>query len=330
MGDTQHNPAAGGSEEVTAATGVRGDTLVSVIIPTYNRAALVGRAIESALAQTYPHKQIIVVDDGSTDDTAAVVKAYAGVEYVRRANGGQAAARTTGLGVATGSVIASLDSDDLWEPEFLEKALAAMAALDLDFVFVNWFQQMPDGRMIDYFAEFKYLRSYWSSRTESPMLFRYEELRRLYLECCPSPSSSVVIRRDSFVGVWNDRVHVADDWCLLLDIVLAKEARGAMIREKLWHKTVNNDNIYDGRDHYEVLTLMYIEDTREMLRRYSRRLTSGEVRVLQDRYIDHSYQLMRLSLIIKAHYGRSLWKLVQAFGMNPLLFVKIGRRKLAK
>jgi len=304
--------------------------MVSVIIPTFNRAGLVGRAIESALGQTYPHKQIIVVDDGSTDHTAEVVKGYPGVEYVHRTNGGQAAARTTGLEVARGSIIASLDSDDVWEPVFLEKAVAAIASLSLDFVFINWYQQMPDGRMIDYFAEFKFLRSYWFSRTESPMLFSYPELRRLYLECCPSPSSSVVIRRDSFVGAWNDRVHVADDWCLLLDIILSKEARGAMIREKLWHKTVNNDNIYDGRDPYEVLMLMYVEDTREMLRRYSRRLTPEEVAVLQDRCIDHSFQLMKLSTMIKAHYGRSCWKLVSAFWLNPFLFARIGWRKLLK
>jgi glycosyltransferase involved in cell wall biosynthesis len=318
------------SETSDISAGVRGDALVSVIIPTYNRAGLVGRAIESALRQTYPYKQIIVVDDGSTDHTADVVKGYAGVEYIYRPNGGQAAARTTGLGAARGSIIASLDSDDLWDPAFLAIAVDAMETLQLDFVFVNWNQQMADGRMIDYFAEFKYLRSFWSSRTESPMLFSYAELRSLYLECCPSPSSSVVIRRDSFVGVWNDRVHVADDWCLLLDIVLSKEARGAMIRERLWSKTINNDNIYDGRNYYEVLELMYVEDTREMLRRYAGRLTSEEVGVLQDRCIDHSFQLTRLGFSMRAHYGRSIAKLLQAFWLNPLRFTKIGWKKLVK
>jgi len=318
------------SEPLDIVVGVRAEALVSVIIPTYNRAALVGRAIESALAQTYPHKQIIVVDDGSTDHTADRVKGYPGVEYVYRPNGGQAAARTTGLGVAKGSIIASLDSDDVWEPVFLERAVAAMATLSLDFVFINWYQQMPDGRVIDYFEGFKYLRPYWTGRTESPMLFTYAELRRLYLECCPSPSSSVVIRRESFVGVWNDRIHVADDWCLLLDIVLSKKARAAMIREKLWHKTINNDNIYDGRNFYEVLTLMYVDDTREMLRRYSGRLTPEEVTVLQVRCIDHSFQLTRLGFATRVHYGRSLLKLGQAFLLNPLLFSKIGWKKLLK
>ncbi|HEY4111637.1 glycosyltransferase family 2 protein [Puia sp.] len=304
--------------------------LVSVIIPTYNRAALIGRAIESAMGQTYPHKQIIVVDDGSVDNTAAVVRAYPGVQYVYRPNGGQAAARSTGLTVATGGFIASLDSDDVWEPGFLATGIQAMNELQLDFVFVNWYQQMPNGRLADYFAEFKYLRSYWTTRNESPMLFTYPELRRLYLECCPSPSSSVLIRRSSFVGAWNDRVHVADDWCLMLDIVLSKKARGAMIREKLWHKSVNDDNIYDGRDQYDVLRMLYIEDTREMLRRYAGQLTKEEVGILQDRCIDHSFQLLKVSFMIKAHYAGSLGKLTQAFWLNPVLFVKTGWKKLLK
>jgi glycosyltransferase involved in cell wall biosynthesis len=322
MTDSQHNAF------VSMGEGVKG--LVSVIIPTYNRAALVGRAIESAIGQSYPDKQIIVVDDGSTDGTADVVKRYPGVEYVYRPNGGQAAARTTGLARATGEWIASLDSDDVWDAAFLTTCVRALEELELDFVFVNWYQQTNDGKIEDYFAGFKYLRTYWTSRTESPMLFTYPELRQLYLECCPSPSSSVVIRRSSFVGGWTDRVNVADDWCLLLDIVLAKKARGAMIREKLWHKSVNDDNIYDGREQYDIERMLYIEDTREMLRRYRSKLTAEESGGLEDRCIDHSYQLLRLSFRIRAHYAGSLWKLIQAFWLNPGLFIKIGRRKLWK
>ena len=306
------------------------NALVTVIIPTFNRAALVGRAIESALGQTWPNKQIIVVDDGSTDHTRGVVRAYPEVEYIYRPNGGQAAARSTGLEAARGAYIASLDSDDVWESVFLEKCVDALEGLQLDFVFVNWYQQMPDGRIADYFSEFIYLRSYWTGRTESPMLFTYPELRHLYLECCPSPSSSVVIRKESFVSTWNDRIHVADDWCLLLDIVLSKEARGALIREKLWHKSVNNDNIYDGRDNYEVLKLMYIEDTREMLRRYTRQLTRRERRVLQRRCIDNTLKLVKLSFMLRAHYGESGQKMWAAFLLNPGLFVRLVLRKIVK
>jgi hypothetical protein len=189
---------------------------------------------------------------------------------------------------------------------------------------------LPDGRVEDYFAGFQFLRSFWNGGRTSPILFTYPELRRLYLECCPSPSSSVVIRRSSLVGAWNDRMHVADDWCLLLDIVLSKEARAAMIPEKLWHKSINTDNIYDGRERYEVLKLMYIEDTREMLRRYAGKLTREEGKVLHDRCIDHSFQLMKLSLVYRSHLRESSAKLMQAFWLDPVLFVKLGWQKMVK
>jgi glycosyltransferase involved in cell wall biosynthesis len=90
---------------------------VSVIIPTYNRAHLVSQSIESVLAQTYPDHEIIVVDDGSTDNTAAVVKAYGDrVRYVQTTNGGTGHARNVGMQHARGKYLMFLDSDDLLYP----------------------------------------------------------------------------------------------------------------------------------------------------------------------------------------------------------------------
>lgn len=103
--------------------------LVSVIIPTYNRAGLVGRAIESVLGQTYQEVEMLLVDDGSTDDTGVVVKGFTDprIVYIRhRANRGGAAARNTGLRAARGEFIAFLDSDDRWLPEKLERQLDAL------------------------------------------------------------------------------------------------------------------------------------------------------------------------------------------------------------
>ncbi len=90
------------------------------MIPTHNRAALLVRAIESAQRQTYPHLEIIVVDDGSTDDTAAVVESLGDqrIRYVRHdINRGAPAARNTGIHLATGQFIGFLDSDVEWAPE---------------------------------------------------------------------------------------------------------------------------------------------------------------------------------------------------------------------
>lgn len=103
------------------------DALVSVVIPTYNRARIVGSAIESALRQTYPRLQIVVADDGSTDDTRAIVKSYGErVTYLQQANAGVSAARNLGLRAARGEFIAFLDSDDTWLPWKIEAQIAAL------------------------------------------------------------------------------------------------------------------------------------------------------------------------------------------------------------
>jgi glycosyltransferase involved in cell wall biosynthesis len=111
---------------------------VSVIIPTYNRADYVVEALRSARAQTYPRKQIIVVDDGSRDDTARRVAEFEGVEYLYQENRGQGAARNRGLRSARGEFIASLDSDDLWDEDFLARGVECLEAFGLDFAFANW------------------------------------------------------------------------------------------------------------------------------------------------------------------------------------------------
>jgi len=99
---------------------------VSIIIPTYNRAHLVGRAIRSVLNQTYQDFEIIVVDDASIDNTEEVVKSFEDnrIRYIRHEkNKGAAAARNTGIKAARGEFIAFQDSDDEWLPEKLEKQM---------------------------------------------------------------------------------------------------------------------------------------------------------------------------------------------------------------
>ncbi len=96
--------------------------MVSVIIPTYNRAHVLGRAIRSVLDQTYQDFELIVVDDGSSDHTGEVVATFADprIHYLRHEkNRGAAAARNTAIKTAQGEYIASLDSHDEWLPEKL-------------------------------------------------------------------------------------------------------------------------------------------------------------------------------------------------------------------
>ena len=102
--------------------------LVSAIIPTFNRANLVGEAIDSVLCQTYRNVEVIVVDDGSTDDTLAALKRYGDrIQVISQSNAGPAAARNHGIRRSHGELIAFLDSDDLWLPTKIERQVTLLA-----------------------------------------------------------------------------------------------------------------------------------------------------------------------------------------------------------
>jgi glycosyltransferase involved in cell wall biosynthesis len=102
---------------------------VSVIIPAWNRARELRNAIDSALAQTAPPAEIVVVDDGSTDNTPEVLASYGdAIRVVRQDNLGVAAARNAGIAIARGELLAFLDSDDVWLPRKLELQLARFDA----------------------------------------------------------------------------------------------------------------------------------------------------------------------------------------------------------
>lgn len=100
---------------------------ISVIIPVYNGERYLAEAIESVLAQTRPADEIIVVDDGSTDNSAVVAQGFGlPVKLVRQANQGQAAARNLGVELAHGNLLAFLDADDLWLPDKLARQVEAL------------------------------------------------------------------------------------------------------------------------------------------------------------------------------------------------------------
>jgi glycosyltransferase involved in cell wall biosynthesis len=105
--------------------------LVSAVIPSYNYGQYVCDAVQSALSQTYPHLEVIVVDDGSCDDTRQRLEAFAGrIRYIYQQNKGLSAARNAGIRLAAGEWIALLDADDLWHPRKTEVQLKAILRLN--------------------------------------------------------------------------------------------------------------------------------------------------------------------------------------------------------
>lgn len=135
--------------------------LVSVVLPTWNRAYVLPRAVESVLAQSYPRVELLVVDDGSTDDTAAVMARYGSrVRYLARANGGVAAARNTGLSAVHGEFVALLDSDDEWLPWKLEAQLAVLREFpDAGMVWSDMTAVDEHGKVVGE----RYLRTFYSA-----------------------------------------------------------------------------------------------------------------------------------------------------------------------
>ena len=106
---------------MTVDTSIKDGELISVIIPSYNHGNYLARAIESVLAQTYKHIEIIVVDDGSVDNTKQVAGSFPGVKYVYQHNQGLSAARNTGIDNSAGKYMLFLDADDWLSVDALQK-----------------------------------------------------------------------------------------------------------------------------------------------------------------------------------------------------------------
>lgn len=214
-------------------------SVVSVIIPTFDRAEVIGQAIDSVLAQTHLGVQVIVVDDGSTDGTQAVIAArYAGdprVQYRYQPNAGVAVARNAGLDLALGDYVAFLDSDDCWRPWHLSLMLAGLALYpDAGMIWTDIEAVDADGSVVgtSYLAKLLSAYRYFaredlfatsSPLSESGIAFppRYRD-RRFYMGDVFSPmvmgnlvvTSSVVMRRDrvELVGHFDERFVTGEDY----------------------------------------------------------------------------------------------------------------------
>jgi glycosyltransferase involved in cell wall biosynthesis len=165
--------------------------LVSVVIPVYNAGRFLADAIRSVFAQSHAQIQIIVVDDGSTDHSADVVRHFA-VGYIRQQHSGIAAARNTGVLAARGSLLAFLDADDLWTHNRLARQVQLLA-------------QRPDVQLAAGRVEQFYDESYTGPRNPLPA-----PAAEAY-----TAGALLIRRRDFFrVGMFNTRLQVGEfiDW----------------------------------------------------------------------------------------------------------------------
>jgi glycosyltransferase involved in cell wall biosynthesis len=291
--------------------------LVSVIIPTYNRAHLVVEAIQSVKAQSYPAIQIIVADDGSQDDTAQSVAKFENVEYYYQENKGQGAARNLGLSHAKGEYIASLDSDDIWHKDFLKAAVAALERYQVDFVFLNWTAISETEQFSSDWERSKRWQKYFSNLNGEWSLLNAEEVRELFIKICPAPSSALLIRRSSFISCWNEEMKIADDWFLILEMVVMKPCRAAFTLSSYWTKHIHSSNVYHGREKLEVIRDLGLHDEVLIARRFQEQLTFAEKAILQRRLATHHFNFGRLNWRRDGFSLNALRSIATAFTLAP-------------
>lgn len=195
------------------------------MIPAHNAERFIGAALASALGQSHSELEVVVVDDGSTDGTAAVVESWARrdprVRLVRTARRGVGAARNLAVAEARGALIAPLDADDLWAPEKLARQLAVLRAAPADVGLVYCWSRGVDetGRVI---------MASWSRRTATGAV-----LDAVIVENFVGNASTALFRRAAFeaTGGYDPDLRLGEDW--KLHIALAGVCRFAVVPEHL-------------------------------------------------------------------------------------------------
>lgn len=217
---------------------------VSVVIAAYNASRWIGETLESVLAQDYTDCEIILVDDGSTDDTAQIVARYGErVRYIHKSNGGQPSARNVGIRAAQGEYVAFLDADDLWTKEKLR--------LQVDLLHET-------GRAWTYSDAFVF------DSESGDLLHRAGQLQRLYEGDILEPlflgnfilSPTPVVRRSVFeqVGYFDEdeAVHIGEDWYMWLRIAACYPV--GLVSKPLAHYRVHTQSMTGGGDPLPRLT----------------------------------------------------------------------------
>lgn len=179
---------------------------ISVIIPTYNRQHTLKRAIDSVLLQTYPVKEIIIIDDGSTDDSEHLIKhEYPSLRYLYQPNTGVSAARNLGITSAKHQWIALLDSDDSWHP----KKIAAQ---------LNALQQQPDMAFC-HTNEIWYRHDKRVNQMQKHQKYGGDVFQHCLERCMIAPSS-VLIAQSLFadIGLFDETLPACEDYDLWLRI----------------------------------------------------------------------------------------------------------------
>jgi len=230
---------------------------VTAIVPTYNRARYLGECLTALIEQTTPPRQIIVVDDGSTDDTAAVTSAFAGrVEYLHKANGGKSSALNLALTQATGAAIWIFDDDDVADPDALRLLSNALTDNpEAGFAFGD-----HDNFMVDSTGDKRFIPA-----PRRP--FDVDDLHCAIIERCFIFQPALLVRRRCYdeVGPFDTDLPRAQDYDMLLR--LSRHAAGVHVPAILFHQrqhtdvrgtaavSIRGEEIWERQKHFDALVL---------------------------------------------------------------------------
>lgn len=218
---------------------MKNQPLVSVVIPTYNRADLLPRAIKSVLNQTFQNFELIIVDDGSVDDTKRIVKKFIKmsnkINYIYQENRGESAARNLGKEKTKGNYIAFLDSDDEWLSEKLEKQ-------------IKLFQQSKFSENLGFVGCYGFVVKDNNQSKNNPFFihripnFRGNILKEILSFCCIFSPSSVLIKREAIINEkFDENIKLGPDWDMWIRI--AQKYDFDFVEEPLFKYYLHQENI---------------------------------------------------------------------------------------
>jgi glycosyltransferase involved in cell wall biosynthesis len=288
---------------------------VSVVIPTYNYGRYIAEAVDSALNQSYGPFEVIVVDDGSTDDTETVVRAFGNrVRYIKQQNAGVCAARNRGVAESSGQLIAFLDADDIWEPTKLEKQ-AALFASDPQIGLVHSAMREFDSDTGETVALHVDGEEGWVA----------DEMLLWEKTAINGPGGAIMVSREAFeaVGGFDEGMKVSEDWDFCYRV--ARKYKVGFVREPL----------VNYRSHAAAAHLNIREMERGMARFYDKAFADGDehIQSLRSRAFGNYHRVLAGSYFhageysaFVSHAARSLW--YRPAGM--LYFMRFPLRRLQK
>jgi len=271
---------------------------VSVVIPTYNYGRFIGEAIESVLKQTLAASEVIVIDDGSTDDTETVVREFEdrGVRYIRQENAGVCAARNTGVAESGGDLIGFLDADDTWEPTKIEKQ-SAKFAVDAQVGLVHCGMREFDSETGSAIAE--HLVGGEEGVADNLLLWEGPVI--------VGPGGTIMVSREAFdtVGGFDTRMKVGEDWDFCYRV--ARKYKVRFVPEALVNYRVHGAAAHHNVDNMERGMRLFYEKAFDT--------TDPGVLKLKDRALGNYHKILAGSYFqsrrvgkFASHAVRSIWR----------------------